>query len=254
MRDIATVNIWEDKEETEDHGDDEEKMPRDNEHQHQSIFLILTTSLLIHLFSSTCSYATVWRFLNSICVCEIAWFLLLSPHRTTIRSFLQLLLRRCNTVVYCTREKSTSARTVCYWSCDWMFSTWRSNRRRIETSLCSFYTKKIFIDPSNLIADGIPVIRICQEQNQALIGSGTIVHWGKCAHFYSINEAINFIPVSWLTTGLPHVLEYMKFLVMYIDWLNEYKNKYESCTTAMWWESVLNMLRYTVPWIWKDTF
>jgi hypothetical protein len=39
----------------------------------------------------------------------------------------------------------------------------------------------------------------------AVIGKGTVIHFGISAESRSLNEAINYIPESWLVEGLPSV-------------------------------------------------
>jgi hypothetical protein len=66
------------------------------------------------------------------------------------------------------------------------------------------YSKSLFVHPGHLAAAGIPVHRLEQGQNMAVLGEGTIIHFGISGDSRSLNEAVNYLPESWLTRGLRH--------------------------------------------------
>jgi JmjC domain, hydroxylase len=84
--------------------------------------------------------------------------------------------------------------------------------------LALLYSKQIFLDPFDLHNAGVPVYRVCQRENQIIIGSGTVIHWGKCGDdAISVNEAVNYLPVRWLIDGLPQLVQHVQWLRHYIE-------------------------------------
>jgi hypothetical protein len=83
--------------------------------------------------------------------------------------------------------------------------------------LALLYSKQIFLDPFDLWKAGVPVYRVRQWQNQVVIGSGTVIHWGMCGDTKSVNEAVNYLPVRWLIDGLPQLLQHVQWLRHYIQ-------------------------------------
>jgi hypothetical protein len=83
--------------------------------------------------------------------------------------------------------------------------------------LALLYSKQVFLDPFDLWKAGVPVYRVRQEQNQVIIGSGTVIHWGRCGDTKSVNEAVNYLPVRWLIDGLPQLLQHVQWLRHYIQ-------------------------------------
>ena len=78
------------------------------------------------------------------------------------------------------------------------------------------YSRQLFLDPLDLLANNVPVHRIEQTAGHAVVGKGTVLHWGQCGSGrHSVNEAVNWLPVQWLRDGLPQ-------LVGYVDWLASY--------------------------------
>jgi hypothetical protein len=114
-----------------------------------------------------------------------------------------------------------------------------------------FAKNTTFLDPRDLITHGIQVIRIVQNENEIITAKGTIFHWGLTAHHYAINEAINYIPIHWLVSGLPQVIGFIQWLIQYL------KIKEASAHTALL--AILNervevMLTNNVPRIWTLAF
>ena len=83
--------------------------------------------------------------------------------------------------------------------------------------LALLYAKKLFFDPRDMVREGVPVQRVHQQANQVLLGHGSVVRWGVCGGAYSINEAINYVPVTWLAFGLPQLLEYTEWFLAYVQ-------------------------------------
>ena len=84
------------------------------------------------------------------------------------------------------------------------------------------YTKKCMFHPSDLVACGIQVTLVRQDAGTILVGDGDVVHFGITtvppASFkqplesaISVNEAVNFMPLEWLWTGLPAVLDWLRW-------------------------------------------
>jgi hypothetical protein len=82
------------------------------------------------------------------------------------------------------------------------------------------YTKHVVFHPEDLIAAGIRLTEITQTAGQLVIGRGDAVHSGMASvppdlaasRARSVNEAVNFMPIEWLTTGLPQLAEWMQWL------------------------------------------
>ena len=94
---------------------------------------------------------------------------------------------------------------------------WSEEQSRLLLAL--LYAKKTFIDP-RLVAgpqSGIEVFQLNQKEGDVVILDGDIVHLGVCSEDCSINEAINFLPVSWLVSGLPRLAEWVRWLEGYIN-------------------------------------
>ena len=90
---------------------------------------------------------------------------------------------------------------------------WKENDTGLLWALV--YSRQLFLDPFDLQASGVPVHRVEQAAGQAVVGKGTVLHWGLCGSVDSINEAVNWLPVLWLDDGLPQ-------LVKHVDWLAHY--------------------------------
>ena len=78
--------------------------------------------------------------------------------------------------------------------------------------LALLYAKRAFIDPRLMMACGLRVFHIEQRAGDVVVGEGEVVHLGMCTDSHSENEAINYIPVSWIKTGLPRLLEWVQWL------------------------------------------
>jgi hypothetical protein len=91
---------------------------------------------------------------------------------------------------------------------------WPEEQSRLLLAL--LYAKKTFIDPRLLAAAGIEVFQLSQKAGDVVMLDGDIVHLGVCNEKWSINEAINFLPVTWLRSGLPLLSEWLKWLEGYI--------------------------------------
>jgi hypothetical protein len=87
---------------------------------------------------------------------------------------------------------------------------WSDQQSRLLLAL--LYAKKTFIDPRLLVAAGIKVFQLDQKAGDVVMLDGDIVHLGVCSERESINEAINFIPVSWLVHGLPLLKDWIEWL------------------------------------------
>ena len=85
------------------------------------------------------------------------------------------------------------------------------------------YTKHVLFHPDDLVAAGIRVTEVTQLKGQVVLGRGDVVHFGvttvppgylgqKPKSARSINEAVNFIPLHWLTTGLPLLTRWLHWL------------------------------------------
>jgi hypothetical protein len=85
--------------------------------------------------------------------------------------------------------------------------------RESRLLLALLWAKKIFIDPREVKAAGIEVFKIDQMPGEVVLLDGDIVHSGVCSDDFSINEAINFIPVRWLMDGLPRLDEWVQWMV-----------------------------------------
>jgi hypothetical protein len=92
---------------------------------------------------------------------------------------------------------------------------WTPEQSRLLLAL--LYAKKTFIDPSELVAAGIEVYQLDQKRGDVVMLDGDIVHWGVCDGAVSINEAINFLPVSWLIDGLLRLDKWMDWLQSFIE-------------------------------------
>ena len=84
------------------------------------------------------------------------------------------------------------------------------------------YTKKCMFHPSDLVACGIHVTLVRQDAGTILVGDGDVVHFGITTRpppsfnqplksAISVNEAVNFMPLEWLWTGLPAVLDWLRW-------------------------------------------
>ena len=81
------------------------------------------------------------------------------------------------------------------------------------------YTKQVLIHPEDLARAGVRVSEIKQVAGTVVMGDGNVVHFGTTTvapHEQSIgrnvNEAVNVLPVQWLTTGLPRLLAWMRWM------------------------------------------
>jgi hypothetical protein len=101
---------------------------------------------------------------------------------------------------------------------------WSDKQSRLLLAL--LYAKKTFIDP-RLLAEsdaGIEVFQLNQKAGDVVMLDGDIVHLGVCSEDHSINEAINFIPVSWLVNGLPLLKDWMEWLEGFMEDEKELKD------------------------------
>ena len=95
-------------------------------------------------------------------------------------------------------------------------------------------TKQVVFDPADLIAAGVPLTYVHQTAGTVVDGDGDLVHFGMSGSggssssgsaastaasttagsttVCSVNEAVNFLPVQWLTTGLPRLVKRMRWL------------------------------------------
>ena len=94
------------------------------------------------------------------------------------------------------------------------------------------YTKRIVFHPDDLVAAGVNLTRVVQTSGRVVVLDGDILHFGMTtvpprslqqlqqqrqqdvSSSLSINEAVNFLPVRWLVTGMPQ-------LVPWLDWLRD---------------------------------
>jgi len=85
------------------------------------------------------------------------------------------------------------------------------------------YTKHVVFHPDELVAAGIRVTELTQEKGRIVIGAGDVVHFGMATvppgylrqtgvTGRSVNEAVNFMPIDWLTSGLPLLVDWMQWL------------------------------------------
>ena len=85
------------------------------------------------------------------------------------------------------------------------------------------YTKHVLFHPDDLIAAGICLTEITQLKGQVVLGRGDVVHFGvntvppgylgqEPESARSINEAVNLIPLHWLTTGFPLLTRWLQWL------------------------------------------
>jgi hypothetical protein len=65
----------------------------------------------------------------------------------------------------------------------------------------------------------VRLTEVRQEEGTVVVGDGDLVHFGVCtadgsssAAASSTNEAVNFLPVQWLRTGLPRLLDWLRWL------------------------------------------
>jgi hypothetical protein len=127
-----------------------------------------------------------------------------------------------------------------------------TSEREDRLLLALLYAKHTcFFDPEDLIAHGIQVLRVVQRENEVITARGTVFHWGVTAHHYAINEAINYVPINWLVSGLPQLL-------IYIQWLMEYVRYKPACMHSQL-RSILNgriegLLAHNVPRVWALAF
>ena len=88
------------------------------------------------------------------------------------------------------------------------------------------YTKRLLFHHDNLVAAGIRVSVVPQGSDCIVMGQGDVVHFGHVTEppadlqppppalstVRSVNEAVNFMPVGWLVTGLPLLVDWMHWL------------------------------------------
>jgi hypothetical protein len=77
------------------------------------------------------------------------------------------------------------------------------------------YTKAVFLHPEDVVKAGVRLTEVRQEAGTVVIGDGDLVHFGVCTpatNANSTNEAVNFLPLQWLSTGLPHLLAWLRWL------------------------------------------
>jgi hypothetical protein len=84
------------------------------------------------------------------------------------------------------------------------------------------YTKAVVFHPDDVVNAGVRLIQVVQDDHTVVVGDGDVVHFGMVTHnaddrqdSRSVNEAINFVPLQWLTTGLPR-------LVAWLQWLRDF--------------------------------
>jgi len=61
-----------------------------------------------------------------------------------------------------------------------------------------------------LRAEGVQVDIVDQYAGQMVMGDGVVFHQGRSLTPSNVHEAINFIPITWLLTGLPELLATLK--------------------------------------------
>ena len=83
------------------------------------------------------------------------------------------------------------------------------------------YTKRVLFHPDDLVAAGIHLTKVVQRPGQVVLGRGDCVHFGLTTvpadrelhkNARSVNEAVNFMPVEWLQSGLPQLVEWLAWL------------------------------------------
>jgi JmjC domain, hydroxylase len=94
-----------------------------------------------------------------------------------------------------------------------LFSSRNMTAEEDSLLLSLLYAKRALINPQHILEAGIRVFQVVQQQGDVVIGDGEVVHLGICTQDLSINEAINYLPVSWLLFGLPRLLEWMRWMV-----------------------------------------
>jgi hypothetical protein len=71
-------------------------------------------------------------------------------------------------------------------------------------------TKAVVFHPDDVAEAGVRLSKVKQVASSVVVRDGDLVHFGTGSH--SINEAINFLPLQWLTTGLPRLVTWMQWL------------------------------------------
>ena len=103
-----------------------------------------------------------------------------------------------------------------------------------------------------MLACGIRVFHIEQLAGDVVLGDGDVVHLGCCTNSHLINEAINFMPVHWLATGLPRLLQWSAWLGnTYIPLRSAAR---DDVRKVAYDEVVLHNLRMQVPCAWTIQF
>lgn len=77
------------------------------------------------------------------------------------------------------------------------------------------FTKLVYLHRDDLLKAGVRLSEVQQVGGTVVIGDGDLVHFGRCTlgeNANSTNEAVNFLPIQWLSTGLPRLLDWMRWL------------------------------------------
>ena len=81
------------------------------------------------------------------------------------------------------------------------------------------YTKAVVFHPDDVVAARVRLTRVVQGAGNVVVGDGDLVHFGvvtpnteRPKQSRSVNEAINFLPLRWLTTGLPRLVTWLRWL------------------------------------------
>ena len=92
-------------------------------------------------------------------------------------------------------------------------------REEAEAVRGLLYTKQVVFHAHDLLATGVPLTKIEQVAGTVVVGDGDLIHFGTTtvdaqnpSRSHSVNEAINFLPVRWLTTGLPRLVRWLMWL------------------------------------------
>ena len=92
-------------------------------------------------------------------------------------------------------------------------------------------TKQVVFHPDELRAHGVQLTEVLQSERMLVMGDGDLVHFGTAADTHSsspssasasspagaqqrrsVNEAVNVMPLQWLTTGLPMLVRSLRWL------------------------------------------
>lgn len=86
-------------------------------------------------------------------------------------------------------------------------------------------TKQVVFHPDEMRVHGVQLTEVLQSERMVVMGDGDAVHFGTVANTPassqpagaqqtrdSVNEAVNVLPLQWLTTGLPLLVDSLRWL------------------------------------------